>query len=99
MRSKDRLVGLRGLPVDQAGHQEGAEDDGPRKAWIEPGKAWIEPKKAQMQRKSEHSEGKRARRKDKRVGQRIGAEPFTPIHRIAAKTYSRKLKGKAWGTL
>jgi len=26
------LVGLRGLPVDQAGHLEGAEHDGPRKA-------------------------------------------------------------------
>ena len=28
----DLLVGLRGLPVDQAGPPEGAEDDGPRKA-------------------------------------------------------------------
>lgn len=59
MRSKDRLVGLRGLPVDQVGHLEGAGDDGPKKAWIEPGKAWIEPKKAQRQQKREHKIGKR----------------------------------------
>jgi hypothetical protein len=61
------LVGLRVLPVDQAGHLEDAEDDGPRKAWIEPGKAWIGPRKAQNQRRREHSKRKREHRKDKGV--------------------------------
>ena len=61
-------VGLRALPVGQAGHLEGgAEDDGPRKAWSEPGKAWIEPRKAQRQPKSEHGKQNGEHRKDKGV--------------------------------
>jgi hypothetical protein len=48
----DRLGRLVDHPVDQVGPPEGAEDDGQRKAWIEPGKA-------QRQRKGEHRKDKR----------------------------------------
>jgi hypothetical protein len=47
----DRLGRLVDLPVDQAGHLEGAED--------RPRKVLSEPEKAQRQRKREHSERKR----------------------------------------
>jgi hypothetical protein len=48
----DLLVGLRVLPVNQAGHLGDAEHGEPRKAW-------IEPKKAQRQQKREHRIDKR----------------------------------------
>ena len=66
------LVVLLVLPVDQAGHLEGAaEHDGPRKAWSELGKAWIEPRKGQQQPKSEHGKQNGEHRKDKRVSNAV----------------------------
>src|SRR5215208_2662764 len=70
----DLLVSLRDLPVDQAGPPEGAEDDGPGKAWIEPRTAQRQRKSEHSEEKSEHSEEKREHRKDNRrqlVGRRI----------------------------